>query len=315
MGFITGCVGAIDGLLIPLKGQGKDRTFYCRKGFHAMNIQGIADVHGRIIYALVGSTPGSAHDSFAWKQAPLCAKMRDDGERIATWMKEQQRHLIGDDAYPSGHTMAVPWPGSFDATSPKLAYNFVHSSSRMAIERAFGMLCRKWLLLKRPYEGSLRRTNNSAGYTITITVAMKLHNLAIASGGSNFGHLYGSDVSGERDPIAGASGAEGREQRDYLGRARAVDTSTILTASPNPTLAQVEAARGEKQAAERAAMPAWEEGGSGRSPRDPLLGKKSPCEPREQSTQHLSLPTDTRQVATEAMEAFGYTRKSKVHWK
>ena len=61
----------------------------------------------------------------------------------------------------------------------RLAYNEIHSSTRMSIERAFGMLCRKWLLLKRPFEGSLRRTRYSAGVHVTVVVAMKLHNASI----------------------------------------------------------------------------------------------------------------------------------------
>jgi hypothetical protein len=91
--------------------------------------------------------------------------------------------------------MAVPWPGSFDPASPKLAYNFVHSSARMCIERA------------------------------------------------------------------------------------------------------------------------WEKPGHGLSPRDPELARNAACEPRESSTQHLMLPTDSRKAATEQMEALGFIRRGKVHWK
>ena len=59
---------------------------------------------------------------------------------------------------------ATPWPGHFSQHDPKLAYNHVHSSLRQSIERAFGMLCRKWLLLKRTFAShQIRRTKRCAG--------------------------------------------------------------------------------------------------------------------------------------------------------
>jgi hypothetical protein len=313
-GFIPRCIGAIDGILIPIRAQKRDRTFYCRKGFHAMNVQAIADSHGRLIFAHVGATPGSAHDSFAWKETELCGKMRDVGEPFGDWLKAHGRHLIGDDAYASGHTMAVPWPGTFDAKSPKLAYNFVHSSARMCVERAFGMLCRKWLLLKRPYEGSLRRTVNSAGFHITVVVAMKLHNLAISGGDSMYGHLYGSDITGRADPLSGSGEGATGARHDHLGRAQAVDTGTVLFSGANPALALVEAAKGQKQAARCAREPAWE-ADHAISPRDPEKGLQRPCGPRDDSTDQVLIDADSRRAATEQMELLGYTRQGSVHWK
>ena len=44
--------------------DGTRATFTARKGFHAINLQAIADTDGRIIYCDVGNVPGCAHDSF-----------------------------------------------------------------------------------------------------------------------------------------------------------------------------------------------------------------------------------------------------------
>ena len=98
-----------------------------------------------------------------------------------------------------------------------------------------------------------------------------------------------------------------------MGRSQAVDTSTILVSSPNPKLAQVEAARGQTQAARLAREPAWENPGHGASPRDPEKSLNLPCAPRTASTQELVWQSDARQAATEQMKALGYVRGTKVH--
>ena len=75
-GLLRGCVGAIDGLLMPIRrphGELNERVFRCRKGFYALNIQAIADRDGRFLHASVGRCPGAAHDSYAWSRDPLSA--------------------------------------------------------------------------------------------------------------------------------------------------------------------------------------------------------------------------------------------------
>jgi hypothetical protein len=182
-GYITNCIGAIDGVLLPIEAANNFANasdFYCRKGFHALNVQAISDTDGRIIYATVGVVPGCAHDSWAWKQDSMCGKLRDAHEPIAQWLKMRGLHLIGDDAYACSHTLVTPWPGTFSADAPELAYNELHASLRSSIERAFGMMCRKWLLLKRPFKSDqLRHTKESPGIHMLAVVAMKLHNYPI----------------------------------------------------------------------------------------------------------------------------------------
>ena len=43
-------LGAIDGTLIPIKAPQNDgNLFVCRKGYHALNIQGISDANGNFL--------------------------------------------------------------------------------------------------------------------------------------------------------------------------------------------------------------------------------------------------------------------------
>lgn len=261
LGYMTGVIGAIDGLLIPVEAQNdrdNARDFYCRKGFHAINVQAIADTHGRFIYAEVGSVPGCAHDSWAWAQDPMSGYMRDTTHPIGKYLIEHGLHLIGDDAYSCSDTLATPFPGNFERTDTRWSYNKTHSSLRQAIERAFGMLCRKWLILKRTFPRDLRRTKQSAGLHILVVVCMKLHNLSIKTGPTTEQpketDVYESDVTGTRDPMAEGTCQPRRWPRvDHLGRAQALDPSITHLTSPNPELAAAEAAAGNKKEAAWAA--------------------------------------------------------------
>ena len=76
-GVLTGCLGALDGLLIPIECPRQARDFggqeacynplsyYCRKGFYAVNVQAICDAHCRFSYVSV-QTPGTTRDSLAF---------------------------------------------------------------------------------------------------------------------------------------------------------------------------------------------------------------------------------------------------------
>ena len=69
--------GALDGLLIPIEcprqagdfgGQEacyNPLSYYCRKGFYAVNVQAICDAHCRFSYVSI-QTPGTTHDSLAF---------------------------------------------------------------------------------------------------------------------------------------------------------------------------------------------------------------------------------------------------------
>lgn len=301
-GWITGCLGAIDGILMPIRSQrGKSnaRCYYCRKGFHAMNVQAIADSAGRFLYGCIGYMPGAVHDSYAWSADSLAKEMADAASPLAKWLLARRYHLIGDDAYACTHLMATPWPGHFGPNDPKLAYNFVHSSARMSVERAFGMLCRKWLLLKRTYEGSMRRTWNSAGYHVTVKVCFLLHNLTIETGDEREARVYGRDLTGEVEARAVPP------RPDHLGRVRPLDGSAVNVSSSNPDLAQAEKAAGDKSAAASAAATAWFDDDDDRSQRSAEYAKALKG----------AVTCASRLRATHLMGKKGVVRGTAVHWK
>ena len=89
-------LGAVDGTLIPVIAPSIDEhLFICRKGYHAINTQGVMGPDGRFLN-IVARWPGSTHDSFIWKNSSLAREM--SARRITGgW-------LLGDSAYA-----LTPW--------------------------------------------------------------------------------------------------------------------------------------------------------------------------------------------------------------
>lgn len=313
-GYFEGVIGAIDGLLIPIEAQDdrpNARDFYCRKGFHALNCQAIADTDGRITYATIGSVPGCAHDSYSWAQDSMCGKLRDADHPICKYLKGRRYHLLGDDAYACSHTLATPWPGSHASDAPELAYNQCHASLRACIERAFGMLSRKWLCVKRPFAAhSIRRTKEAPGVHVIVVVCMKLHNMVINAGDAGSAHVYEPDVQGVRDPMCGGD-ADAEVRGDARGRAQGLSLATAHLASENEVLRRVEAANGDGEAARDAALPAWD---NDRSWRDPAHGKDT-TKFGEGMKGKKPIVCSPRHYATELMGEHGLRRRGAVHWK
>uniref|UniRef100_A0A0C3UFT8 DDE Tnp4 domain-containing protein n=1 Tax=Guillardia theta (strain CCMP2712) TaxID=905079 RepID=A0A0C3UFT8_GUITC len=64
------CVGAVDGMLLQIQSPASSDTqtpsrFWCRKGFYALNVQGVCDSTMRFVYVGINA-PGSVHDCAAW---------------------------------------------------------------------------------------------------------------------------------------------------------------------------------------------------------------------------------------------------------
>ena len=327
-GFLPGVVGAVDGILIPIKAPGTnlDRLWYCRKQFYAQNVQAVADSQHRFTHLHCGANPGAMHDSLAWRglqNSPnsLAHRMTDPNDPIGFWMLQNNRYLIGDEAYPASHVMIVPWPGNWDPGSPELAFNERHSSARIAVESAFGILCRKWLLLKRPFELDMRRTKHSAGFQCTISVAMKLQNLCLATDAESYlssHETQATDVSGEDE--TGNRRPRGMRVVDHRRREQALDMTTTLFSSADPAQELAERRRGaSEEVAALAGGPAWYGASDDRSPRDPAFDNPEPAsEARALATAEIASDMqrpDARQQATDEMRAFGVKRKGRLHWK
>ena len=151
-GFWQGQVGAIDGVHFKMKcptAQVKDpmRYYIARKQEFALLAIAICDYHRRFTYVDI-SHASQTHDSTAWAATDL-------GVRVARGDLPYPFFLNGDGAFPLGPNMIVPSTG--DASLDN--FDFYQSSTRMAIECAFGILIRRWGLLWRSLECSFHRAH------------------------------------------------------------------------------------------------------------------------------------------------------------
>ncbi|XP_033731472.1 putative nuclease HARBI1 [Pecten maximus] len=122
-------LGAVDGSLIPISTPTEDEHLYvCRKGFHALNIQGVCDAD-HLFLNIVAKWPGATHDAHIWNNCGMSAAF-EAGTIAGGW-------LLGDSGYG-----LKPWlltPKQNPQTHGDRRYNASHRSTRCVIERTFGI--------------------------------------------------------------------------------------------------------------------------------------------------------------------------------
>lgn len=193
-------VGAIDGshipILAPLIG-GED--YYCRKSFHSALLQGIVDVHCKF-WDFEFGWAGSLHD---WSVFQVTKVGR--GFMAGKYMPYK---LIGDAAYPVRPWMYCPFKGQKDGLSHVHAnWNFIQSSTRMCVERAFGILKGRWRIIMKRTDVPLRMVPD------LVCTCIVLHNLCIAMKDS-FDRNWIDEAEVElAEKIARGEGRDGSEVR------------------------------------------------------------------------------------------------------
>ena len=178
-----GTIYAGDGLIIEimqpdlatLRGR-PIQVFRNRKNIWAVNAQGFCDANTRF-GVLDCKWPGGTNDIVAYNMTDLCHKARD-GVYFPAWAC-----FVLDEAYGSiGGMHLTPYTLSqlkyakrtdIDEYFKMVAFNNVLSSQRITIERAFGILIRRWGILWRPITYSLEKVPK------IIRVCGMLHNICI----------------------------------------------------------------------------------------------------------------------------------------
>ncbi|XP_033729019.1 putative nuclease HARBI1 [Pecten maximus] len=126
-----GVVGAVDGTHIPIPGPSSHRDSYInRKSFPSIQLQ--ADCDSNLVFRDVyAGWPGSVHDARVWRNCPL--------SQILPSLPPNQQ-LLGHSAYPLSVNLLVPFRDNGHLSCIEKKYNKSHSSTRVDIERAFGLL-------------------------------------------------------------------------------------------------------------------------------------------------------------------------------
>ena len=113
-------------------------------------MQAVVDSNLRIIDFYVGE-PGSVHDTRVLHKSKLWDRA-SKGQilREPTVLVEGipfKPFLLGDAGYPLLPWLMTPFLANQSLSQAQQNYNFWHSSTRMVVERAFGMLKNRWRLL------------------------------------------------------------------------------------------------------------------------------------------------------------------------
>lgn len=131
---LPGVIGAIDCTHIPIQSPGGNEAelYRNRKGWFSINTQLISDQRGYVM-DVVARWPGSVHDSTIFDNCHIRAVLETspcDG------------YLIGDGGYPCRRYLLTPVTNP--ATDPQRKYNTAHIAARNSIERANGILKRRF---------------------------------------------------------------------------------------------------------------------------------------------------------------------------
>ena len=150
--YFRNCVGAVDGTHIPIAVSHQNDAhvpWRNRKGHVTQNVLGVVDFDLNFRYVLAG-WEGSAHDSLVIRNAV------ERGFRAP----EQGKYYLGDAGYTSlDGLLLVPyqkvryhlreWRASgLRPETPEELFNHRHSCCRNAVERGFGVLKRRFAILR-----------------------------------------------------------------------------------------------------------------------------------------------------------------------
>ena len=151
-----------------------------RKGFHSIQLQAVVDSSLRFTDIFVGY-PGSVHDARVFSNSPLFRV----SEHAGIFPEEGSKNIsgvdvnvviIGDSAYPLLPWLLKPFPESPTMPDERRNFNYKHSSTRMVVERSFGMLKGRWRCLSKCLDDNVQNAN------ATIISCCTLHNYCLLHG-------------------------------------------------------------------------------------------------------------------------------------
>ena len=187
---LPNCVGAIDCTHIDMECPDANLAsdYRDRKCSYSIQVQAVVDTNMKFMDVVAGWA-GSVHDSRIFSLSRLYLRKSEFFSSQAMLVKGifVEEYLIGDAGYPLTLNMMIPFPGHDSSlTREQKIYNFKHSSTRMAVERAFGRLKTVFQVLKNTYN----RPNMNQLPTVVLACCI-LHNIHLS--------LYADDVVVEED--------------------------------------------------------------------------------------------------------------------
>ncbi|XP_066585450.1 putative nuclease HARBI1 [Prorops nasuta] len=160
-------IGAIDGTHIKIAAPRERAEAYIdRKGNHSLQLQAVCDENLKFLHVYCGEA-GSVHDMRVFRLSNIIDMLNDTNFPCNS-------HILGDAAYEIQKYVMVPFKDNGHLSQDQIKFNTILSSSRMIIERAFGLLKGRFrsILDKLP----MTKTNQIPRYIITCCI---LHNICI----------------------------------------------------------------------------------------------------------------------------------------
>lgn len=105
-------------------------------------MQGTCDHRLLFTHCYAGEV-GSLHDANVLRRSEVWTYMNERTEE----MFPNDVHLLGDKAYPCTPQLMTPYKDN-NLTNPQRRFNHLHSVARSTIERTFGLLKKRWRILK-----------------------------------------------------------------------------------------------------------------------------------------------------------------------
>lgn len=169
---ITKCIGAIDGTHIQIIEPHENARDYCnRKHYYSVILQGVVDVNLKFTNIYCGE-PGSMHDARVLRRSPLFHNAQENTERLFP----NSTFIIGDSAYPLLRWLIPLFRDNGYLTPQQTEFNYLHSSTRMAVEKAFGLLKGRFRRLK------FLELQDMQFISELITACCILHNICVDKG-------------------------------------------------------------------------------------------------------------------------------------
>ncbi|XP_055333519.1 putative nuclease HARBI1 [Paramacrobiotus metropolitanus] len=186
-------LGAVDGTHINIKApHSRPESYVNRKGELSLNVQACVNSSMEFIHLYVGA-PGRVHDQNVYDNSGL------EGLIPENWM------ILGDGGYRATRKVLTPFRENGRLSARQEDFNEIQSSLRKVVERAFGVLKRRFRILKfLDYDDMIAMKH-------IIIVCCLLHNMDIKSVDDftleGDDHVEAVDLDDEEDAVAeGASG-------------------------------------------------------------------------------------------------------------
>lgn len=162
---MPGVIGCIDCTHIAIRRPTCDDSeiFRCRKGYFSLNIQAICGPD-LMFFNIVARWPGSVHDARIFDNSRIRDELHDG---------RLPGHLLGDSGYANRRYLLTPLLSPNGQKQEQ--YNTSHIKTRNTIERAFGVLKRRFSCLGHPMRTELKTTQ------AIIVASAILHNIAITT--------------------------------------------------------------------------------------------------------------------------------------